>query len=86
MELSFAGPDGEGHDWISISVNPAMTETVRCLKRLGLVTGEDLVTYRALYPWDYDTEENTALRENLSPDGSATVYAEEAASVMVSPA
>ena len=86
LELSFAGPDGEGHDWISISVNPAMTETVRCLKRLGLVTGEDLVTYRALYPWDYDTEENTALRENLSPDGSATLYAEEAASVMVSPA
>ena len=53
LELGFDGPDGEGHDWISINVTPDTVETVDCLQALGLVTDRDLVTYRELYPEDY---------------------------------
>ena len=53
LELSFAGPDGEGNDYITIILNPAMTETTACLRELGLITEEDLVTRRQLYPEDY---------------------------------
>ena len=53
LELGFDGPDGEGHDWISINVTPDTVETVDCLQALGLVTDGDLVTYRELYPEDY---------------------------------
>jgi hypothetical protein len=37
--------DSTSYDWIYIYVRPAMTNTVACLKDLGLVTDEDLVTY-----------------------------------------
>ena len=53
LGLDFEGADKEHYDWISIHVTPAMTETVDCLKRLGLVTEADLVTYRQLHPEDY---------------------------------
>ena len=44
LSLYFDGPDGEGHDYITVVVCPAMTETAQCLKRLGLASDEDLVT------------------------------------------
>jgi ABC-2 type transport system permease protein len=40
------------HDWIYISIRPDMTNTVACLKDLGLATDEDLVTYRELWAGD----------------------------------
>jgi ABC-2 type transport system permease protein len=40
--------DSMSYDWISIYVRPGMTNTVACLKDLGLVTDEDLVTYADL--------------------------------------
>jgi hypothetical protein len=48
LELSYLyqrTEDSVGYDWIYIYVRPAMTNTVACLKDLGLVTDEDLVTY-----------------------------------------
>lgn len=42
--------------WITIVVRPGMENTVACLKDLGLVTEEDLVTYAELYPEDYIEE------------------------------
>ena len=56
LGLEFDGPDGEGHDYISISLTPAMGETVAALRQLGLVTDVDLVTYRELKPEDYAWE------------------------------
>ena len=56
LSLEFDGPDGEGHDYISISLTPAMGETVAALRQLGLVTDVDLVTYRELEPEDYAWE------------------------------
>ena len=56
LGLEFDGPDGEGHDYISISLTPAMGETVAALRQLGLVTDVDLVTYRELEPEDYAWE------------------------------
>lgn len=53
LDLSFAELDDSGRDWISIRISPEMTETVDCLRALGLVTDGDLVTYRELYPEDY---------------------------------
>lgn len=41
------------YDSIDIVVRPDMTSTVACLLELDLVTGEELVTYRELYPEDY---------------------------------
>ncbi len=72
LGLSFEGPDGEGRDYISIVVNPDMTETVACLKRLGLVTDADLVTRRELYPEDYeDVVYDTSGREAVTVFGAA---------------
>ena len=82
LELGFDGPDGEGHDWISINVTPDTVETVDCLQALGLVTDGDLVTYRELYPEDYaqdgykaavyDTGEETV--EVYGVSGAAAVF------------
>lgn len=47
LGLDFESADRERYDWISVHVTPAMTETVDCLERLGLVTRADLVTYPA---------------------------------------
>ena len=60
LSLEFDGPDGEGHDYISISLTPAMGETVAALRQLGLVTDVDLVTYRELEPEDYAWEQAEA--------------------------
>ena len=75
LSLNFDGPDGEGHDYITVVVCPAMTETAQCLKRLGLASDEDLVTYRELYPQDYLQDyEDTAYYGAQSGNGTAEVY------------
>ena len=75
LSLYFDGPGGEGHDYITVVVCPAMTETAQCLKRLGLASDEDLVTYRELYPQDYlQDDEDTAYYGAQSGNGTAEVY------------
>ena len=75
LSLYFDGPGGEGHDYIPVVVCPAMTETAQCLKRLGLASDEDLVTYRELYPQDYLQDyEDTAYYGAQSGNGTAEVY------------
>lgn len=44
---------GRAFDQIVITVRKDMTETVRVLKELGLVTDRDLLTRQELYPWQY---------------------------------
>ena len=85
LSLRFDGPDGEGHDYLYINVSPAMDETVETLKALGLVTDEDLVTYRELNPEDYAAWEQEAadaspLSADLLPGGeTAAVWGVTAA-------
>lgn len=43
------------HDTIRINVKEGMTETIRALKDLKLITDADLVTNRERYPWQYAT-------------------------------
>ena len=72
LSLEFDGPDGEGHDYISISLTPAMGETVAALRQLGLVTDADLVTYRELEPENYAWEQAAADAAPASADVQAT--------------
>ena len=44
---------GRAFDQIVITVRKDMTETVRVLKELGLITDRDLLTRQELYPWQY---------------------------------
>ena len=71
LSLEFDGPDGEGHDYISISLTPAMGETVAALRQLGLVTDADLVTYRELEPENYAWEQAAADAAPASADVQA---------------
>lgn len=61
LELGFTYPseygDGIASDWITITIRPGMDSTVSCLKDLGLITDEDLVTYGELYPENYNDAE-----------------------------
>ena len=86
--LRFIGPDGEGRDYITIFVSPDMTETVACLRQLGLVTDADLVTRRNLYPEDYaqssDSYEDGAY-DRPSAGETVEVY-DVSGAVAVSPA
>lgn len=45
-------------DWITITVRPSMTYTATCLKKLGLVTEQDLVTWAQMDPERYGAEED----------------------------
>ena len=60
LELTFSywdeNSENSYHDWINIRVRSGMTHTVNCLRELGYVTGEDLVTRLSLYPEDYGKE------------------------------
>lgn len=59
LYLEFRRPTEAGYNSyenIDIVVRPGMTATVACLLELGLVSGEDLVTYAELYPEDYAGE------------------------------
>ena len=71
LGLEFDGPDGEGRDYISISLTPAMGETVAALRQLGLVTDADLVTYRELEPENYAWEQAAADASPASADVQA---------------
>ena len=82
LDFQFDGPDGEGHDYIYVDLSPAMGETVETLRALGLVTDEDLVTYRELYPEDYEWETVTENSAEVLPEDEA---ARGAGSVMVNP-
>ena len=61
LELRFTYPseygDGIAYDGITITVRPGMDSTVSCLKDLGLITDEDLVTYGELNPENYNDAE-----------------------------
>jgi len=41
-------------DHLSIILRPEMTNTVACLRQLGLVAPEEFKTYRELHPEEYD--------------------------------
>jgi len=86
LGLDFESADRERYDWISVHVTPAMTETVDCLERLGLVTRADLVTYRQLYPEDYGADGSSIWQEVPHTGENAVVYTEDTTSAMVSPA
>lgn len=86
LGLDFESADRERYDWISVHVTPAMTETVDCLERLGLVTRADLVTYRQLYPDDYGADGSSIWQEVPHTGENAVVYTEDTTSAMVSPA
>ena len=44
---------GRTYDQIVITVRKGMTETLRVLEELGLLTNRDLMTKQELYPWQY---------------------------------
>lgn len=44
------------YDSVVITLRPEMEHTIRCLKELRLVDEDDLITYRELYPEQYDEE------------------------------
>lgn len=50
LSFSYAVEHGTSNDWITINLRPGIEYTVACLKELGLVTEEDLVTRAELYP------------------------------------
>ena len=56
LRFSGSGEDWRGTDWINVVLWPEMTETVACLQELGLISQSDLLTYRELYPENYETE------------------------------
>ena len=86
LGLDFEGADKEHYDWISIHVTPAMTETVDCLKRLGLVTEADLVTYRQLHPEDYAQSSDFYEDAVYDTGGEAVTVYGTASTAAVSPA
>lgn len=55
LRFSGSGEDWRGTDWINVVLRPEMTETVACLQELGLISQSDLLTYRELYPENYET-------------------------------
>lgn len=76
LDLSFTcrEKDNTYTDWITITVRPSMTYTTACLKKLGLVTEQDLVTWAQMDPERY--EEYEAAQAGIS--GTAQViYPEE---------
>ena len=61
LELNFMRQNPEEgysrYDYVSISVHPGMTNTVRCLLEMGVVQEEDLKTNGERYPARYASEE-----------------------------
>ncbi len=72
LELRFETPDGEDrgpqYRWITIRVRPGMSETVRCLLELELVTEKDLITNEEFY--------NGRVGKDFSLPASAEISAE----------
>lgn len=80
LDLSFTRQEKNNtyNDWITITVRPSMTYTTTCLKKLGLVTEEDLVTWAQMDPARYDADE--AYEETVQaeiPDTAQVIYPEE---------
>ena len=80
LDLSFTRQEKNStyNDWITITVRPSMTYTTTCLKKLGLVTEEDLVTWTQMDPARYDADE--AYEETVQaeiPDTAQVIYPEE---------
>lgn len=56
IQLQYRLPENQfngSYDTIRINVKEGMTETIRALKDLKLITDADLVTNRERYPWQY---------------------------------
>ena len=68
LDLSFTRQEKTGSetDWITITVRPSVTYTTACLKKLGLVTEQDLVTWAQMNPERY--REYEAAAEAAVPD------------------
>ena len=84
LGLDFESADKERYDWISVHVTPAMTETVDCLERLGLVTRQ-ISSPTGLYPEDYGADGSSIWQEVPHTGENAVVYTEDTTSAMVSP-
>lgn len=54
------------NDWIRVVLRPGMTETLNCLRELGLVTEGDLITYSQLYAEDTAASAGTLVEEPAS--------------------
>ena len=69
------------HDAIQVNVKEGMTETIRALKDLKLITDADLVTNRERYPWQYgkggwDQYDQFYKQFNMSPEEYYDRYGE----------
>ena len=69
------------YDTIRINVREGMTETIRALKDLKLITDADLVTNRERYPWQYgkggwDQYDQFYKQFNMSPEEYYDRYGE----------
>ena len=69
------------YDIIQINVKEGMTETIRALKDLKLITDADLVTNRERYPWQYgkggwDQYDQFYKQFNMSPEEYYDRYGE----------
>lgn len=69
------------YDTIRINVKEGMTETIRALKDLKLITDADLVTNRERYPWQYgkggwDQYDQFYKQFNMSPEEYYDRYGE----------
>ena len=80
LDLSFTRQEKNNtyNDWITITVRPSMTYTTACLKKLGLVTEQDLVTWAQMDPARYDTGETYEETAQAGiPDTAQVIYPEE---------
>ena len=69
------------YDAIQVNVKEGMTETIRALKDLKLITDADLVTNRERYPWQYgkggwDQYDQFYKQFNMSPEEYYERYSE----------
>lgn len=76
LDLTFTRQEKSGTetDWITITVRPSMTYTTACLKKLGLVTEEDLVTWAQADPARYGEYEEA---QAGIPDTAQVIEPEE---------
>ncbi len=85
LGLDFESADKERYDWISVHVTPAMTETVDCLERLGLVTRQ-ISSPTAAVSGGLWGGRLLHLAGGSAHGENAVVYTEDTTSAMVSPA
>jgi len=56
LRFEYLENDEQRYDWISINIRPGMDHTVVCLKELGVLTDQDLVTREELNRMEYDPD------------------------------